>query len=328
LPELLIELLAFVAVFAGAVLAERSLGSYFTVRRRLGQDASTRSTSPSSVLKSEKISNRFLVWVQSATAPKDSKEGGALRRDLTLAGFTHPSAPAWYVICRFSLAVGLPVSMIIGSRLLGKPLAGLGALVLPLVFCAIGMVTPHTLVNGRAAARRAELEHEFPDALDLLVVCVEAGLGMEAAFVRVATEVRESHPRVAEEFGRMADELSAGRGRADALRALADRVGVDSVQAFVALLIQTDALGVSIAQSLRTYGAEMRETRFVKAEEKAMRVPVLLTLPIVICFLPVIIASVMLSPMIDMVRHFGPAMNSAARSATAHAPPPRAGVIR
>jgi tight adherence protein C len=322
ISELLIELLAFAAVFAGVFVAERAVGSYLAVRRRLGHDVTARSSTPSSVLKSDTISNRFLVWVQSATAPKDSKEGGTLRRNLSLAGFNHPSAPAWYVICRFSLAVGLPVLLILGTRLLGKPMAGLGAIIMPLLACGLGMMAPNSFVKGRAEARRAEMERQFPDALDLLVVCVEAGLGMESAFVRVATEVRESHPRVAEEFGRMADELSAGRGRADALRALADRVSVDSVKAFVALLIQTDALGVSIAQSLRTYSTEMRESRFAKAEEKAMRIPVLLTLPVTACFMPVIVMAVMLPPGIDLARNLLPALSASPATAQAQGPRP------
>ena len=143
-----------------------------------------------------------------------------------------------------------------------------------------------------------------------MVVCVEAGLGLEAAFVRVAAEVKESHPRIAEEFGRLSDELSAGRGRAEALRALADRLNVDSIRSFVALLIQTDLLGVSIGQSLRTYSAEMRESRFMKAEEKAMRIPVLMTLPIVACFMPVIIVALLLPPAIDVVRTLIPALSA------------------
>jgi tight adherence protein C len=144
----------------------------------------------------------------------------------------------------------------------------------------------------------------------MMVVCVEAGLGLEAAFVRVASEVVESHPRISKEFERLADELSAGRGRADALRALATRVDVESITAFVALIIQSDALGVSIAQSLRTYSGEMREARYLKAEEKAMRIPVLMTLPIVVCFMPVVIVALLLPPMIDVVRTIKPAMTA------------------
>jgi tight adherence protein C len=141
-----------------------------------------------------------------------------------------------------------------------------------------------------------------------MVVCVEAGLGLESAFIRVAEDVKESHPRIAEEFDRMSDELRAGRSRADALRNLAARADVDAVKSFVALLIQTDSLGTSVGQTLKTYAAEMREHRFLKAEEKAMRVPVLMTIPLVACILPVIVTALMLPPVIDVIRTMVPAL--------------------
>jgi tight adherence protein C len=308
MPEIVIDLIVFILASGGVWLAERALIARLSVRRRLGQDAAAARPSASSVLKSDTVTNSFLAWVQSATAPNDPNETTKLRRDLALAGFEGPAAPVWYVICRFSLAISLPLLLIGGPAALGKPLTGLGAIVLPLAFCGLGLITPHYYVKGRADTRRADIENEFPDALDLMVVCVEAGLGLEAAFVRVAREVEQSHPRIAQEFGRLADELSAGKGRAEALRALAARVDVDSVKSFVALLIQSDALGVSIAQGLRTYSGEMRESRFLKAEEKAMRIPVLMTMPIVACFMPVVVVALLLPPMIDMVRTLGPAL--------------------
>lgn len=164
------------------------------------------------------------------------------------------------------------------------------------------------MVDNRSGGRRTQLEQEFPDSLDLMVVCVEAGLGLEAAFIRVADDVKESHPRIAEEFNRMSEELRAGQSRADALRNLANRADVDAVKSFVALLIQTDSLGTSIGQTLKTYAAEMREHRFLKAEEKAMRVPVLMTIPLVACILPVIVTALMLPPIIDVMRTMLPAL--------------------
>lgn len=318
--EIAIELLVFLGVTALALLAERSLGGYFAVRRRLGQDAARPASRASSVLKDNTISNRFLLWVQSATSPKDSQESSKLQRKLTLAGFNHPAAPVWYVICRFSLAIGLPVSLIAIASLIGKPLGGLAAIVMPLVLCGVGLSIPHWFVTNRSDTRRAEMENEFPDALDLLVVCVEAGLGLEAAFVRVAHEVHASHPRVSEEFATLANELSAGRGRAEALRAMSDRVDVSSVASFVALLIQSDALGVSVAQSLRTYSGEMRDSRYLKAEEKALRIPVLMTVPIVVCFMPVIVVALLLPPSIDMVRTLLPTLKSQPTAAAQQAP--------
>jgi tight adherence protein C len=170
------------------------------------------------------------------------------------------------------------------------------------------LVAPHLFISGRASARRGQLEQEFPDALDLMVVCMEAGLGLEAAFIRVGLEVVESHPRIAEAFGRVSDELRAGQGRAEALRSMADRTDIEPVRAFVALLIQTDALGTSIGRTLRTYAVEMRAHRFLRAEEKAMRIPVLMTVPLVACILPVVVTALLLPPILDVLRTIGPAL--------------------
>ncbi|QUD88578.1 type II secretion system F family protein [Phenylobacterium montanum] len=320
LLDLLIEILVFAAVFAGALLAERSLGGFLAVRRRIGQDVAVVTPTASSVIKNQTVSNRFLLWVQSATASKDEAESSKLRRNLSLAGFNDPAAPIWYTICRFGLALGMPIGLMTLLGLTGRPLAGMQAIVVPVVLCMLGLVMPGLYVSARASSRRAEMENEFPDALDLLVVCVEAGLGLEAAFIRVAGEVSESHPRIAREFGALADELSAGKSRADALRAMADRVDVSNVSSFVALLIQSDTLGVSVAQSLRTYSVEMREARFLKAEEKAMRIPVLMTVPIVACFMPVIIVALLLPPAIDVVRTLTPALKGENPPPAAQAP--------
>ena len=321
MSEIVLELIAFTLATGAALLAERALFARLSVRRRLARDAVPQTSNAVSVLKSETVTNRFLVWVQAATKPTNPKEATQLRHDLALAGFESAAAPIWYVICRFSLAIGLPLLLIFGCTALGKPLAGLQGIVGPLALCGLGLLSPYYFVRNRAKSRRAEIEHEFPDALDLMVVCVEAGLGLEATFVRVCTEVRESHPRIAYEFGRLTEELAAGKGRADALRAMAARVDVDSVKSFVALLIQSDALGVSIAQGLRTYSGEMREARYLKAEEKAMRIPVLMSLPIVACFLPVVVVALLLPPAIDVTRTLMPTMKSstpAAHSTTAH----------
>lgn len=309
--NLLIQVLTFSMVFVAAMAGQRVLGSMLTVRRRLsgGPGAGARAARPTGALLRENAPrHRFLQWVQSATASGGKGGANKLRQDLALAGFEQPGASVWYVIVRFSLAIGLPLALIFGATIAGKPLKGIGALVFPLVLCGVGLVAPRAFIDNRATARRLRMEREFPDALDLLVVCVEAGLGLEAAFLRVASEVRELHPRIAQEFGRMSDELSAGRSRADALRAMAERVDVDAIKSFVALLIQTDALGVSIAQSLRTYSVEMRQARFLKAEEKAMRIPVLISIPLVACLLPVIVIVLLLPSAIDLVRTLGPAL--------------------
>ena len=156
--------------------------------------------------------------------------------------------------------------------------------------------------------RQQELTNAFPDALDLMLVCVEAGLGLESAFSRVGMEMTSSHPLLAEQFGSVVLELRAGRSVDDALRRMADRAGADDIRAFATLLIQSTKLGSSISQTLRTYAAEMREKRRLRAEEKAHRLPVLISIPLVACMLPTMIGVLMLPAAIRVIRAVIPAL--------------------
>jgi tight adherence protein C len=171
-----------------------------------------------------------------------------------------------------------------------------------------GLYLPSLLLRVRADRRQRDIINGFPDALDLMLVCVEAGLGMDSAFARVGMEMTESHPKLAEQFGAVVLELRAGRSHEDALRRMADRAGADEIRAFATLLIQSSKLGSSIAQTLRVYASEMREKRRLRAEEKAHRLPVLLSVPLVGCMLPVMIGVLMLPAAIRIIRTMVPAL--------------------
>jgi tight adherence protein C len=307
--NMLIEGLIFGLVVAVSILAMRTGEAWLTVHRRLGEGTRRQVKLPSgALLKSDTVKNRFLAWVQASTL-QTAADRTKLRGQLAAAGFDSPAAPALYELFRFGMAIGLPVLFLVAQGLSPKPLVGMPLISGALLMCAIGLIGPRSFVDRRAGGRREQMEREFPDTLDLMVVCVEAGLGLEAAFIRVGEEVRDSHPRCASEFRRLTQEISAGRSRADAMRAMAERVQVDTVRSFVALMIQTDSLGVSIAHTLRTFAVEMRDARFVRAETKAMRIPVLLTVPLVACILPVIIAALMLPAVIDVSRSLMPALS-------------------
>jgi tight adherence protein C len=303
--NIVIDVIVFALVVALAMAGMRMAEGMWDVRRRLGASGEA-VAGARGVLRTEASTNPFVKWVQKTTS--DDKDKDKLARDLRMAGFDHPSASAWFVIARFSAAIGLPLAFIVMQALSAKPITGIPLIIFALALCGLGLIVPRAVVDNRAGARRTQLEEEFPDALDLMVVCVEAGLGLEAAFIRVCEDVKESHTRIADEFGKMSDELRAGRSRADALRNLADRADVDAVKSFVALLIQTDSLGTSVGQTLKTYAAEMREHRFLRAEEKAMRIPVLMTIPLVACILPVIVTALLLPPIIDVIRTLVPAL--------------------
>jgi tight adherence protein C len=303
-----VQMAAFLIVATVAGFLISRIATIIDVRRRLRREVNASSARPaaSALVRRSQITNPLLLWVQQSSSIAEAKDRAKLARDLATAGFNDPAAPALYVILRFSAAIGLPLAFLTFQQFAPKPISGPQLIATALVLCTVGLIAPRALLDRRIGERKLQLEQQFPDALDLMVVCVEAGLGLEAALVRVGREVGESHPRIAEQFAQTSQELAAGRSRADALRALADRTDVESVKSFATLLIQTDTLGTSIAQTLRTYSNEMRGHRMLAAEEKAMRIPVLLTVPLVACILPVIIAALLLPPMLDVVRKLMP----------------------
>jgi tight adherence protein C len=306
--DLIIEILIFVTIVAATWFFGREIERVIEQRRRLGGQGATAAGSAAPLLQGRGVENRFFQWVLASTSISEPVRRQKLRAELALAGFESPAAPVWFVIIRFLLAIGDPLAFVLSRILMSKPIGGSSFLFTVLIFGALGFLAPSIFIRQRARSRRMDLEAEFPDALDLMVVCVEAGLGLDAAFIRVGEEIGESHPRIAREFGRLAEELRAGRSRAEALRAMADRCDVQGIRSFVSLVIQTDILGASIAQTLRTYSAEMRQIRYLRAEEKAMRIPVLMTIPLVVCILPVIVGALMLPAVIDVMRVLGPAL--------------------
>ena len=237
----------------------------------------------------------------------DSKDE-TLRTKMVAAGFASPLAPRVYSLVRLGLVIGLPVLFFGWLALTGQRPSVAKLYLYSVVAAAIGLYIPALYIRARAARRQTELINGFPDALDLMLVCVEAGLGLEAAFSRVGMEMTRSHPLLAEQLGAVVLELRAGRSREDALRRMADRAGVDEIRAFATLLIQSTKLGSSIGQTLRVYAAEMREKRRMRAEEKAHKLPVLLSIPLVVCMLPVMIGVLMLPAVIRVVRVLLPAL--------------------
>ena len=236
--------------------------------------------------------------------PKDP----ALRSRLVAAGYDSENAARTYSVVRLGMVMGLPLLLFALMWLLGmRPsvfrlyLVGAGAALL-------GLYLPSIFIRRRTAARQQEILNGFPDALDLLLVCVEAGLGLESAFSRVGEEMTESHPLLAQQFGAAVLELRAGRSHEDALRRMAERSGSDDIRGFATLLVQSTKLGSSIAQTLRIYSSEMRERRRLRAEEKAHRLPVLLSVPLVCFMLPSMIGVLMLPAALRVIRTLLPAL--------------------
>ncbi|WP_296679636.1 type II secretion system F family protein [Novosphingobium sp.] len=238
----------------------------------------------------------------------DTKSDDLVER-LRAAGYTSPVAPRLYTLLRLVLVIALPTLLVLFSLWSGRELSYLKLYIFGSIFAAMGLFIPALYVRAKADRRREEIVNGFPDCLDLMLVCVEAGLGLEAALDRVAKEMINSHPLVSGMLATATLRLRAGASREEALRRLADEAGVDEIRSFSTLLIQSDKLGTSIATTLRVYASEMRERRRMRAEEKAHRLPVLISIPLVVFMLPVMIGTLMLPAAIRVVRQLLPALN-------------------
>ncbi len=311
----IVRILVLFAVFAlvalGSVLALTVMERRLVVRGELRDIAQSDAVAHSKVTLHKRNAGawgKLVERIEAAGLSLEDTKSDALREKLNAAGFESPLAPRLYTLLRLFLVLVLPtiyVLLMLGSG------AAITTLQLYLIGsgCALfGLLVPALVVRARADRRRETITNGFPDCLDLLLICVEAGLGLEAALDRVAHEMAISHPRVAALLASATLRLRAGATRQEALRKMADDSGVDEIKSFATLLIQSDRLGTSIGTTLRIYASEMRERRRMRAEEKAHRLPVLLSIPLVVCMLPTMIGVLMLPAIIRVIRQLIPAM--------------------
>jgi tight adherence protein C len=213
--------------------------------------------------------------------PKSPAELTKIQARLVQAGYRRSDALLIFLGIRFACALGLFALM--ATPIVIKPSLGLA-----LVAAAIGYVAPAMGLARIAKKRQHRIQLSLPDALDLLVVSVEAGLGLDQAMARVGQELTLAHPELSSELRLTNLELLAGRGRADALKNLADRTGVEDLRSLVAMLVQTDKFGTSVANSLRVYSETLRTKRRQRAEEAAAKTGVKMVFPLVLCIFPAI----------------------------------------
>jgi len=210
-----------------------------------------------------------------------------LRLNLRRAGYQTRDAMFVFLFLKLALMAGLAAFAAFMLFLMPGVKVEPRMAPLLLVFAAIaGWMLPDIFIRNKSQNREKTLGKAMPDALDLMVICAEAGLGLDASFERVGREIGTSCPELAEEIGLTSVELNFLPDRHAALRGLADRVPLPSVQALVNTLIQTEKYGTPLAQSLRVLSGEMREERMMKAEEKAARLPAILTVPMILFILP------------------------------------------
>lgn len=311
--RLLLLALLFALVMAIAYFTAQAVTARQATRQRLLQGSQGTAGAPAlGSIRNERVESSWLKLVNSieqrGLSLVDTKDA-TLRQTLITAGFSATYAPRVYTLLRLVLVIGLPLLVLSFFAASGSSPSMLKLYLSLVIAAAMGLYVPALFVRARADRRQREIVNGFPDALDLMLVCVEAGLGLEAALSRVGMEMTTSHPLLAEQFGAVVLELRAGRSQEDAMRRMADRAGVDDIRAFCTLLIQSTKLGSSISQTLRTYASEMREKRRLRAEEKAHRLPVLISIPLVACMLPTMIGVLMLPAAIRVIRAVLPALH-------------------
>ncbi|BBD08126.1 type II secretion system F family protein [Desulfovibrio ferrophilus] len=236
--------------------------------------------------------------------PKDESELSETGEMLIQAGYRNSTAPKifWGVKVCLTL-MGLIAAL--GAKMLAPVQIPNGLLALLFVVpMFMGMYLPNIWLRIKVKKRRREIINAMPDALDLLVVCVEAGMGLDQALARVSNEMRLTSPILASELHTVILELRAGKTRADALRNLAGRVGVDDVTSLVTLLVQADSFGTSVAQTLRVYSDALRTTRYQRAEEIAAKMPVKILFPLIFFILPSLLVAIMGPAGLKMVKLF------------------------
>jgi tight adherence protein C len=217
--------------------------------------------------------------VSPTLVPLSPKKMGAVRRRLTAAGFHSHSAPHYFTAAQATLAVVLGVLPLL---LIGQS----GGMMLAVFSAVLGYMLPGLFLDRRIAQRRLRIENGLPDALDLLIVSIEAGLALDQAILKTGEELEIAHPELAEELRLVNIETRAGKPRIEAFKNFAARTKVDDVRALVAMLVQTDRFGTSVAKALRTHAEVSRTKRRQRAEERAAKIGVKLVFPLVFCLFP------------------------------------------
>jgi tight adherence protein C len=303
------ELLFLVIVFA-VVCALAWLGMLLfapaALRARLGQ---FRTKSDETGLEKHGWLERVAKAVRPLTKlsiPEEGWEKSALRTRFMNAGWRNPSAPALYFASKTVLALLGPALTGFILALVGSPLAGSKLLFALLTMATLGYYLPNAVLARIAERRQREIFENVPDALDLLTVCVEAGLSLERALVKVASEIHIKSVTLAQELQLVLMEMRAGFTKEKALRNFALRTGVDDVDTLVAMLIQSERFGTSVGDSLRVHSENLRNKRRLLAEETAAKIGLKLMFPLIFCIFPTLLMVLLGPAAIQIVHTLGP----------------------
>jgi tight adherence protein C len=288
------------------------LGAYFMLRRNaLSERLSSVLGSPNLQGQTDKSSNWVETFVKltkplaKLSLPSEGWANSSLKRKFIQAGVRTPNAPSVFFAIKTALAFGLPLFVWLAKNALGWNIPGEEFAVILIVIMLVGFYGPNAYIDRLREARQLELFQSFPDALDLMTISMEAGLGLDQAIIRVAKEIRLQSPVLADELELFTLEVRAGANRQTALRNLALRTGVEDIDSLIAMLIQSERFGTSVADALRVHSFTLRIKRQQRAEEMAAKVAIKLVFPLVLCIFPSILIVVVGPAMIQIGKTFG-----------------------
>lgn len=231
--------------------------------------------------------------------PISASDAAKLQKQLLQAGYRSPEAAIAFRAIQITLVIALPTIVATVCFLLDRPLNNF--LIWGIIAAAVGFYLPRYVVIKKTTARQRRITWALADSMDLMVVAVEAGLGLNAALNRVGDELKGLHPDMHQEIELVNLEIRVGRGREEALRNLAERTGVDDIRSFVALLIQADRYGSSIAKAVRIFAESLRTKRRQRAEQAAQKAALKLLFPLTLFLFPVIIMVVLGSALLNII---------------------------
>jgi tight adherence protein C len=301
-------LLLTVVVFLSVVAAGAAVGLKMYVRPKEALERVAGTFEPEQHMPSHpSLAFHDLIKRLGNFVPQSPKDVTVMRRRLIRAGIRNENALKILYGAKALLGVALP--LIVGSVMAGSATESGNKIAAILAAMGVGFFGPNEYVSKLAKKRQHLIAHGLANALDLLVVCVESGLGLDQAILQVSKELEHAHPEISEEFGFVNLELKAGKRRVEALRNLAERTGVDDLKKLVAVLIQADRFGTGVAQSLRAHADFMRIQARQIAEEKAAKLGVKLIFPIFFCILPSLFLVTVGPVAMKIIRELIPMMN-------------------
>lgn len=285
---LIITICTFICISLGVMgiywLVYRPQSAATERLRRMGEGSATANIPAVSLIEERPVAEfaERVAGPLNRLLPPSAAEARKLEKQLMTAGFRGPDAPAIYRAVQLASMAGFPGAVALGCAAMAYPLSS--AVLWILLAFVLGFVLPRYVLGKMIRARQLRVRWGLADALDLMVISIEAGLGLNAAMMRVSEELKEVHPDISEEFELANLEIRVGREREEALHNLAERTGVDDLRSLVAMLIQADRFGTSIARAVRAFSDSLRVKRRQRAEQAAQKAAVKLLLPLA-CFL-------------------------------------------